>query len=59
MRTNKLTTRTGSHELALYAMARGRQVGLDMEYLRESLKLELIINRCSFNKDGEKHSAVP
>ena len=35
MRTHKLTMRTGSQDLACYALARGRQVGLDMEYLRE------------------------
>jgi len=47
--SRQLALRTRSHELAFYALARGRQVGLDMEYFRENLEAGLAITRCSFN----------
>src|SRR5579872_2790651 len=35
-----------SHEMALYAVTRGRAVGIDIEYMRHILAVEQLVERC-------------
>ena len=38
-----------SHDVALYAVTRGREVGIDLEFIREGLEVEQIAERFSRN----------
>ncbi|HML95937.1 MAG TPA: 4'-phosphopantetheinyl transferase superfamily protein [Thermodesulfobacteriota bacterium] len=48
-----------SHELAMYAVAAGKEVGIDVEYLREVRRPEDVIRRFFTETEGEFYRSRP
>lgn len=48
-----------SHEVAMYAIASGKEVGIDVEYLREVRKPEDVIRRFFTETEGEFYRSRP
>ncbi|MCL4243665.1 MAG: 4'-phosphopantetheinyl transferase superfamily protein, partial [Candidatus Dadabacteria bacterium] len=48
-----------SHEVAMYAIAAGKEVGIDVEYLREVKKPEDVIRRFFTDTEGEFYRSCP
>lgn len=48
-----------SHELALYAITRGREVGIDVEYMRDSVATDMIAERYFSPREVTTFRALP
>lgn len=48
-----------SHDLALYAFARERQLGIDLEYMRSNVEYDALVNATFSSLEQELFSALP